>query len=87
MSLVSLTQIRKVLRNCQFNPREPGPMKVVADCGDKNYYMTRAIEMIHTSKDAGVGYDVAGGLRQAIGLLALALAEIESGQTQTKNKR
>lgn len=83
MSQASLTQIRRILRECQYNPRQPGTMKIVADNGDINYYMTRAIEAIQTSRAQN---NFTGGLRQAIQLLVLALAELENGQAKTPNK-
>lgn len=62
----SLTQIRKILSQSAFNPRKPGPMKVIADVGDPNYYRQRALELItHDGKQ---------NIKQAIGLLALYIA-------------
>ena len=44
-----------------FDPRAPGPMKVIADIGNQNYYKLRAIELIHE-----------GRLIEATSILALA---------------
>lgn len=44
-------------------------MKVIADVGNSEYYQTRAIEELTGDS---------GSLRMAIGLLALAIADIES---------
>lgn len=74
----SLTQIRKTLQQCQFNPKEPGPMKVIADTGNKEYYLLRAMETIQGARELA---NPTKELRQAIGLLALALVEIENGRT------
>jgi hypothetical protein len=47
-------------------------MKVIADNGNIEYYQIRAIELITTAKDAGDSRELL--LKQAIGLLALAIA-------------
>ena len=44
--MLSLTKIRKALKSVAFNPRVPGPMKVIADVGDCSYFEKRAIEEI-----------------------------------------
>lgn len=44
--LVSLTQIRKELKGMTFNPRTPGPMKIIAEQGSPEYYECRAMEEI-----------------------------------------
>lgn len=62
-------------------------MKVVADCGNLYYYKQRAIEMITTTFTNSSDPEVKTSLRQAIGLLALALAEMENGQAKIKNPR
>lgn len=71
MNKVSKTQITKILNDCKFNPRVPGPLKVIADVGNTDYYCRRAIEFIKcsTSND---------GMKNAIALLALAIANEES---------
>lgn len=64
--MTSLTQIRKILKQAVFNPRKPGPMKIVAEMGNSQYYKMRAIEAISNNE-----------LYQAIKLLALAIASID----------
>jgi len=76
---VSLTKIREILRKCQFNPRKPGPMKIIADMDDAKYYRLRAIELISTAATDKQ-------IQQAIGLLALYLAAGESNE-KAKNRR
>jgi hypothetical protein len=60
-------------------------MKVVTEAGNKNYFMIRAVEMIRSEYDSATAE--ARGLRQAIGLLVLAIAEVENGQAKITNKR
>lgn len=45
-SKLSMTNVRKVLSQAAFNPREPGPLNVVANSGNPSYFETRAIEYI-----------------------------------------
>lgn len=40
------TQICEFLRRCFFNPNKPGPLSIIADIGNPNYYEMRAIEFI-----------------------------------------
>lgn len=70
---VSLKAIKKVLASCAFDPKVPGPMKIIMDSGNKEYFLMRAVECIHEAK-LGIGKDK---IRQAISLLALCLIEDE----------
>lgn len=45
-----------------FDPKKPGPMKIIADVEDVVYYQHRAVELVYEGKFA-----------QAISVLALAL--------------
>ena len=62
----SKREIQKALSDCAFNPREPGPMQIIADVGDLNYYRHRAIEELKNADN--------GCARKAIQLLALVIA-------------
>jgi len=42
----SITGMRKALRNIPFNPKIPGPMKIIADMSDPHYYEMRSVELI-----------------------------------------
>jgi hypothetical protein len=64
----SKTAIIKILRECVFDPREPGPMKIIADVGNQEYFITRAIELLSTEKQLLIQDE----LIQAIRLLVLA---------------
>lgn len=69
---VNQRMIHNVLSSCAFSPTKVGPMKVIADVGDPQYYVKRAIEILqlHLTNDTGE-------IRKAMALLALATAEIE----------
>lgn len=72
MNKITKTQISKILNDCKFNPRIPGPAKIIADVGNYEYYIKRAIEILQVtlaSEDLGES-----NLQQAIALLALAIA-------------
>lgn len=70
------TKITKILNDCKFNPRKPGPLKVVADVGDTDYYIKRAIEIL-TSEANTLGKDKEY-MKRAISLIALAIANEET---------
>jgi len=79
MSKVSKTQIVKILNDCKFNPRKPGPLKVIADVGNTDYYCRRAIEFIKDAKQEELHPgDKENYLTNAIALLALAIANEET---------
>lgn len=42
----------RLLRECTFDPNAPGPMKVIADVDNEEYYRGKIIELIHL-----IGYD------------------------------
>ncbi len=44
------TQIAKKLRESVFAPNKPGPLKIIADVGNSEYYIKRAIEMLRHSE-------------------------------------
>jgi len=65
----------KLLRECAFDPCQPGHMKIIADVGDPKYYITRAIEELMTEEAAcSLDWVTVGAIKTAIGLLVLALA-------------
>ena len=73
MSQITKTKITQILNACKFNPRIPGPLKIIADVGNTAYYKNRAIEFIEQSKLSGEKEC----LERAISLLALAIANNE----------
>ena len=56
-----------------FDPKNPGPMKVVVECGNAQYYRTQAVMLIKESETTPKGtpkyHDL---LNKAIQLLLLA---------------
>ncbi len=44
--MITYTDIKNFLKLCIFNPRKSGPLTIIADIGNPNYYETRAIELI-----------------------------------------
>jgi len=42
----SYTDISAFLRKCFFNPRKPGPLNIISDIGNAEYYEMRAIEYV-----------------------------------------
>ena len=43
---LSLTQVRKTLNQCQFNPRMPGPAMLMSEVDSPEYYEMAAIQLI-----------------------------------------
>ncbi len=76
MSQITKTKITQILNACKFNPRIPGPLKIISDVGNPDYYKNRAIEFIEQSKLEGCGEREC--LERAISLLALAIANEET---------
>lgn len=76
---VSMTALRKTLSQCAFNPREPGPLKVVAQMEDPTYWMLRAVENIMQIQTlpAAEHNKLVPLLTQSIQLLGLAKARLE----------
>lgn len=69
----SKTELRRHLRDCLFDPRKPGPMQVIADTGNEEYYENRAKECV--SQFAETSHEKSDNIRMAIGLLLLSLAK------------
>lgn len=81
----SQTDVRKVLVESVFDPRDSGPLSVVTEIGTVDYLTTRAIELIRESqgsKDAIFHQNV----KMAISLLALARAK-KNGPVKKEVKR
>ncbi len=67
------TQISKELKEAVFAPGKPGPMKIIVDVGDSDYYIRRAKEFLDQTLDGT--YDRAEYqeiLTKALSLIALA---------------
>ena len=66
------TQISKKLKDSVFAPNKPGPLKIIADVGNSDYYITRAIELLRRS-EVQASVNIKRGMRiDAISLIALA---------------
>ena len=74
MSRPTKSLISKILNTCKFNPRVPGPLRIISDVGNTDYYMNRAIEFIEGAKHE----NQRDRLLSAIALLALAIANEET---------
>jgi hypothetical protein len=78
---VSMTQLRQVLKQAAFNPKKPGPMKIVTDLDDPNYWMLKAVENLQTIQalPAREHKRMSALIIQSIQLLALAEARMSNG--------
>ena len=72
-SIPSLTEVRKILRQTAFDPRIPGPMRIIVDVDDPRYFRQRAVELIREAEYYPPShYDKK--LKQATQLITLARA-------------
>lgn len=69
-------QISAALREATFNPNKLGPLKVIADVGDIDYYIRRAIEFLILSLSAFTSEQQLHYLNTALSLVALAKVKI-----------
>lgn len=58
--LPSLSSLRKLLQSVQFNPRKPGPMKLISETDSPEYLELRAIECIRSAKQVRKDWDNVG---------------------------
>jgi hypothetical protein len=64
----SYTSINNFLKSCVWNPKLPGPLNIISDIGNANYYETRAIEYIKEINEVNFNDNIT----KAIQLLALS---------------
>lgn len=71
---LTVTDVRKMMRELSYDPRKPGHLKPIVDAGNSDYYITRSAEMLLEARSLPNG---AGRRKQnienAITLLSLAL--------------
>lgn len=65
-------QIQSKLKESVFAPSKPGPLKIIADVWNSDYYINRAIEMLAVSLDKNLTAGKPDLRRSAISLIALA---------------
>lgn len=70
---ISLTQIRNAVKDVVFNPRAPGPMKIISDMDDLSYFELRAIELIQEAREDPNSAQYKSKIIKAMQLLALIL--------------
>lgn len=82
--IITRNQLAATLRESVFTPSKPGPMQVVLDVGDVNYYIRRALEFVtfaseNFTPDSRIMY-----LENAITLLAVAKFQLKK-EKEAKN--
>ena len=73
-------EIAAALRSAIFSPGKPGPLRVIADVGDLNYYIRRAQELLTLSLTALTTEQRDHYLTTALSILALA--KVENAETK-----
>ena len=76
-SSISLTQMRKQSQKLPFNPKVPGPMKVVTQMQDRKYWTQRAAELLLSSTED----DFEDDLRMAAKLILVTLCHLDNAIT------
>lgn len=73
---MNLTKIREALKECQFNPKTPGPFAVIADADNEAYWILRALEQLKEIRSLPLApREERERLVLSIRLLALALVK------------
>ncbi len=66
-------KIDTVLRSASFRPSDLGPMRVIVDVGDADYFIKRAEEFLILASESPTNAQRKGYLEMALRLTALAL--------------
>lgn len=66
------SQIAKALREAAFSPGKQGPLKIIADVGNINYYIRRAMEFLTLSLTALTPEQKVEYFNNALSMIALA---------------
>lgn len=74
---ITKRQIDAVLRNASFRPSDLGPMRVIMDVGDADYFVTRAQEYLFLAANSPTLAQRKNYLEMSIRLTALALVHYE----------
>ena len=70
-------QIAKALREAIFTPGKPGPLKIIADVGNADYYINRSIEFLTLSLESPTIDQCLYYQNMALSLIALAKVTYE----------
>lgn len=81
------TQIAKALREAVFAPSKQGPLKVIADVGNLDYYIRRAVESLTLSLTALTTDQRVAYLNTALSLIALAKVTVQDVTFTTMRSR
>lgn len=79
-------QIAAALRDAVFAPGKPGPMKVIADVGNFDYYIRRAQELLINVHCAPTADQRDHYLQHVLSVLALAKVENAETKDQTETR-
>lgn len=75
-SHISLTKVREILKDCQFNPNTPGPLALIVDADSEIYFRQRAIEQLKEIELYSLdGEGAEARLVLAIQLITLSIAK------------
>lgn len=84
--VITRRKLAAILRESVFTPTTPGPLKVIIDVGDTDYYIKRAIELCTMSLKSKIVKQRLVLLTQAISLLAVSKILILYNRIKELNK-
>ncbi len=80
-------QIAKALREAVFTPGKPGPLQIISDVGNVDYYINRSREFLTLSLTSLTQCQKLYYLNMALSLIALAKVEINPEPKSTDRKK
>lgn len=70
---ITKRKLDAVLRDASFRPSDLGPMRIIMDVGDRDYFIKRAEEYLISASESPTRDQRKGYLEMALRLTALAL--------------
>lgn len=80
-------ELAAALRESVFSPHKPGPMKIIVDVGNVNYYTRRGCELATLAQTALTAEQASVYLTQAIAILGVAKLIIKKGMDVESHKK
>lgn len=81
--VITKQKIASTLQESVFTPTTPGPLRVIIDVGDIDYYIKRSIELLLLASRSDSGKQKLELLTQAISLSAVSKILIRHNQNES----
>lgn len=79
---ITKSQITAALREAAFVPSKSGPLKIIVDVGNVDYYITRAQELLALANNSPSIEQCLKYLNTALSLIAISKVEIKNEETR-----